>query len=260
MNRRNFLGAAAVSGVAGAAPSAASKGAIFELIRIQLRNGPQNQKQRTQDFLKNAVLPATQRAGIGPVAFFASGTIAQETPFLLAVLSYPSLAAMEIMDQKLEDDGAYQKAYDEFYSSAELNYERIEISLLRGFDSFPYMVPPPVDAKRPPRLFELRTYESNNSKTLARKIKMFGDGEIAIFKHCGLLPVFFGQTIVGRNMPNLTYMLAYDDWASREKVWKTFLADPEWQKLRSQPGFSDMEVVSNITNSLLAPLPFSPVR
>ena len=69
------------------------------------------------------------------------------------------------------------------------------------------------------RIFELRTYEAPNDKALARKIKMFGDGEIDIFRRCGMLTVFFGQTIVGSRMPNLTYMLAYDDLAARDKTW-----------------------------------------
>ena len=89
---------------------------------------------------------------------------------------------------------------------------------------------------------------------------MFDDTEIKIFRRCGMLPVFFGETLIGRNLPNLTYMLAYDDLAAREKVWRAFAADPEWQKLRATPGLTDAEIVSNISNSILHPLPFSPIR
>jgi hypothetical protein len=32
-----------------------------------------------------------------------------------------------------------------------------------------------------------------------------------------LIPVFFGRTMVGRNLPSLTYMLTFDDLASRER-------------------------------------------
>ena len=106
----------------------------------------------------------------------------------------------------------------------------------------------------------MRIYESNNGKTLKRKIKMFNDAEIAIFRRCGILPVFFGETIVGRDMPNLTYMVAYDDLAAREKAWRAFGGDPEWKKLRAIPEFSDAEIVSNVSNSILRPLPFSPIR
>ena len=93
-----------------------------------------------------------------------------------------------------------------------------------------------------------------------RKIKMFNDGEMGIFRRLGMTPVFFGQGMVGRNLPSLTYMLGFDDLASREKLWRAFGADAEWQKLRAQPGLSDAEIVSNISNQILRSLAFSPIR
>ena len=75
-----------------------------------------------------------------------------------------------------------------------------------------------------------------------KKIEMFNDaGEIKIFRRVGLNPVFFGETLVGRNMPNLTYMVAFDDMAAREKAWNAFRVDPEWVKLRSRPDLADAE-------------------
>jgi hypothetical protein len=136
----------------------------------------------------------------------------------------------------------------------------MENSLLWAFPSFPAVIPPPARENRPARIFELRKYESPNDKTLARKIKMFGDGEIEAFRRVGMAPVFFGQTIVGTRMPNLTYMVAFDDLAAREKLWSAFSADPGWQKLRVTPGLSDAEIVSNISNAIVRPLPFSPIR
>ena len=75
-----------------------------------------------------------------------------------------------------------------------------------------------------------------------------------------MAPVFFGETIAGRNMPNLTYMLAFDDLAAREKAWGAFGSSPDWQKLRSQPGLSDGEIVSNISNVLVTPTPASMIK
>ena len=89
---------------------------------------------------------------------------------------------------------------------------------------------------------------------------MFDDAEIGIFRRLGMTPVFFGQTLIGRSLPNLSYMLAFDDLAARERLWRSFGADAEWQKLRVQPGLSDAEIVSSISNTILRPLPFSPIR
>jgi len=177
----------------------------------------------------------------------------------MTIASYASLGAMEQQRAKLSADEEYKKALAAYNAQPGLNYERIDSTLARAFASFPEMIVPPSES-RPARIFELRRYESNNATTLARKIKMFESGEIAIFQRLGMRPVLFAETIVGARMPNLVYMLSYDDLASREKLWKAFGADPEWQKLRVVPGNTDAEIVSNISNSLLQPLPFSPVR
>lgn len=242
--------------VSKAQPKAAS---IYEIRTIHLRNTIDNQRSRLTDFLQHAAVPAFSRAGIGPCAYFAS-MIAEETPFLMTLASYPSLAAMEQQRAKLAADAEYKKALTAYNAQPGLNYERIDSVLGRAFPSVPEMTVPTDTEGRPGRVFELRRYESNNATTLARKIKMFESGEIAIFKRLGMRPVFFAETIVGARMPNLVYMLSFDDLASREKCWKAFGADPEWQKMRSAPGDSDAEIVSNISISLLQPLPFSPVR
>ena len=232
---------------------------IYEIRTIHLRNTIDNQRSRLTDFLQHAAVPAFARAGIAPCAYFGS-MIAEETPFVMTIASYPSLGAMEQQRAKLSADEEYKKALAAYNAQPGLNYERIDSILGRAFASFPEMIVPTDLAGRPGRIFELRRYESNNATTLAHKIKMFESGEIAIFQRLGMRPVFFAETIVGSRMPNLVYMLSYDDLASREKLWKAFGADPEWQKMRVVPGNTDPEIVSNISNSLLQPLPFSPIR
>lgn len=257
MTRRKFIPAGAAFATAASAADA-PKPALIEFRRIQFRNSADNQRQRTTDFTRQQVA-ALQRAGAGPVGVFAS-SIAPHTPFLLTLVSYPSLAAMEAVLGKLAADADYQKALDSYNAQPGLNYERMESSLFRAFEGHPAVVPPPDDGKRPARMFEVRTYESSNTSTLRRKVKMFNDGEIGAFQRAGGQPVFFGETIVGPNQPSLTYMLSYEDLAGRDKVWKAFGADPEWQKLRTTPGLSDAEIVSNITNYLVTPVAFSQIR
>jgi hypothetical protein len=258
MTRRKFVPALAAGGamISSAQPKTRS---IYEIRTIHLRNTLDDQRSRLTDFLQHAAVPAFARAGIGPCAYFGS-LIAEETPFVVTIASYASLGAMEQQRAKLSEDAEYKKALTSYNAEPGLNYERIDSSLCRAFPSIPEMIVPADAANRPGRVFELRRYESNNATTLARKIKMFESGEIAIFQRLGMRPVFFAETIVGARMPNLVYMLSYDDLASREKLWKAFGADPEWQKMRVAPGYTDAEIVSNISNSLLQPLSFSPVR
>ncbi len=260
MTRRAFIPAAAGSVAAGnAAAAEAGKAAILELRRYQLRNSGDNQRQRTSDFLKQQAA-ALQRAGAGPVGVFGT-TIAPDGPFLL-VLAELSIARGHRTGAAgmLAADAEYQKAVDAYHAQPGLNYERMESSLLRAFDGYPAIVIPANDGKRAARLFEVRMYESNTAGTLRKKVKMFNDGEIGAFQRAGGQPVFFGETMVGPRQPNLIYMLSYDDLAGRDKVWKAFGADPEWQRLRTTPGLSDAEIVSNISNYLVSPLAFSQIR
>ncbi|HTB12989.1 MAG TPA: NIPSNAP family protein [Bryobacteraceae bacterium] len=258
MTRRKFVPALAAGG--SLLSSAQTKApSIYEIRTIHLRNTADNQRARLTDFLQHAAAPAFARAGIAPCAYFAS-MIAEETPFVMTIATYASLAAMEQQRAKLSADAEYKKVLAAYNAQPGLNYERIDSMLGRAFAGFPEMIVPADTAGRSGRIFELRRYESNNATTLASKIKMFESGEIAIFQRLGMRPVFFAETIVGARMPNLVYMLSYDDLAAREKLWKAFGADPEWQKIRVIPGNTDAEIVSNISNSLLQPLPFSPVR
>lgn len=243
--------------LAGSMAGEPAKRSIIELRYLKMRNNNDNQVQRTTDFLGKEALPALQRAGVKSLGFFAS-VIGPDTPFVLAVAEFSSLAEMEKIREKQAQDAKYQKALEAYVGMPGVGYERLESSLLRSFEGVPAMELPP--AKNGPRVFEVRMYESNNTLTLARKRKMFNDAEIAIFRKLGMRPVFFGETIVGAKMPNLVYMLAFDSLAHREQCWSAFGSDPDWKELRGKAGNSDAELVSNISNSILRPLPFSPIK
>lgn len=245
---------------AGPLPAATSKQAILELRYFQLRNGQDQQSQRTTEFLRAVHMPAVARAG-GKVEGVFANLIAPNGPFLLMLTSFADMAAFGAADEKLGLDRQYQKEIEALDGKGGLSYVRTETTLLRTFATMPRVEAPAVEAGKPARVFELRTYESNSPATLKKKIEMFeGGGEIGIFRRVGIAPVFFGETIAGRQMPSLTYLVWYDSLAGRDKAWQAFLADPEWLKLRVKPGWSDAEIVSNISNVMLRPLPFSPIR
>jgi len=254
MHRRQFVASAASASLAAMPLAAAQQNAFIELRYYHMRTG--SQTQRTNDFLSHHFLPAATRVGIGPLGFFGA-VIAEGSPFTLVLASYPSAAAFADSIARLAADKEFQHAFDEYNSNTDLNYIRMENSLLRAFD-----VQPQVEVsggERPSRIFEMRTYESNNVKAAQRKIKMFNEGEAAIFKKLGMAPVFFGETLVGRNLPNLTYMLSFENMAARDKLWAAFGSDPDWLKMRAQPEYADAEIVSNISNAILRPLEFSPI-
>jgi hypothetical protein len=256
MNRRKFLAASTAAGLSTAAYAQDSpKSSIYSLYYYYMRNG--SQVERTTGYLRDVFAPAAKRNGIAPVGFF-SPVFGDRAPYILSIATYPSFASIDTVHQKFADDKEFQKGWDAYNTIGDPAYNRIDVTVLRAFDRIPSMEVPG-EAQRA-RTYELRTYESMNEKAGAKKIKMFEDGEAAIFKRLGMKTVFFGRTIAGRNLPSLVYLLGYDDMANREKLWGDFGRDPEWQKLRATPGLSDAEIVSNISSTILRPLPFSMIR
>ena len=179
------------------------------------------------------------------------------------LIVHKSLDAFGSMPGQLDADAEYQKAAAPYLNveAAAPAFVRMDASLLRPFESMPKLELPfgGGDNARRPRIFELRTYESHSEKAARKKIEMFNSGEIAIFRRAGMSPVFFGETLIGANMPNLTYMLVYEDMAAHDKQWSAFAADPEWKKLSTTPGYTDPEIVSNISNTYLRPTAYSQV-
>ena len=259
MTRRNMLTVSIGATTALADAEEPPKRAFFELRCYYMRNSKSDQVQRTTRFVSDAYLPAARRAGIGPIGIFSS-VIAPESPFLIVVSGHQSLAAMQVSMDKMAADAIYQKALTDFDSNSELPYIRVESTLLRCFESVPAIETGPSPQGRSPRTFELRTYESDTETTLQRKIGMFAEGEVAIFRKNGLQPVFFGEALVGSKLPHLTYMVAYENMAGREKAWASFGADPDWQKLKVKPGYSDADIVANISNMILKPVAGSEIQ
>jgi hypothetical protein len=232
---------------------------VFEWRRYQLRFGPM--EARFADYQKDALLPALNRAGIGPVGAF-SVQMGPDVPAVYLLLPHPNAESVVSLGSRITGDAEYQKAAVSFRAlpATDPPYVRRESSLLLPFATLPGVLAPTGAAAGPGRIFELRTYESHNEVAGLKKIEMFEKGgEIDIFRRVGLTPVFFARDVVGPSMPALTYLLVFADGAAREKAWATFGADPEWVKLRALPGYSNAEILTNISSSLLRPTAYSQI-
>ena len=266
MKRRDFLAsslaASASAGFAygepggghgtGAAGSAARE--FYELRYYQLHRGPG--VNLTNNYLRDAAIPALNRAGIKPVGVF-NMLVGPGSPSLYVLIPHHSADSVLTTWERVRADREYQERGAAFLNAPASNpaFVRVESQLMVAFATHPRITPPP----KGPRVFELRTYENASKKANLTKIKMFNSGEIDIFKKVGFHPVFFGEKLIGQRWPNLTYMLASASIEDRNKHWAAFSSDPDWKKLKSTPGYSDEEIVSNITNYLLRPADYSQI-
>jgi hypothetical protein len=261
MDRRQLItGAAAMTTLlATQAQAAADTPRTFlELATWRLHNSDEAQLKRVTDYLETGRFPALTRAGCRPIAAL-SNLIGPDGPAILVITQYASLAAMQQTLAALEADEAHQKALQTLSSGPGLPFVTIESSLLQSLAVIPAPVLPTDAATRPPRIFELRTYQSQSFTARQKKAAMFNSGEISIFQRLGMRPVFIGESVIGSHQPNITYMLSFDSLAEREKHWQAFSNDPEWKKLSAPPELKDAQIVANISNTILRPLPFSPL-
>lgn len=232
---------------------------FLELKTWRLHNSNEEQGARLAEYLSANLAPALQQTGAALIGAF-SNLIGQDGPFYITLMQFPSLTVFQDSLAHLAMDEKHKQALAKLSGGSQFPFVRVESSLLRSFDGFPAAVLPDKDEKRPPRIFELRTYESQSFLTLARKVDMFNQGEMQIFERLKMRPVFFGETIVGARQPNLTYMLSYDDLAARDTLWHDFATDSAWKALSSRPELKDSEIVANISNIIIRPLAFSLIR
>jgi hypothetical protein len=262
VDRRDFFAASCLLGASpwgafAAGAEGENERGFYELRRYHLLPGAK--KNIVGDFLRDAGIAALNRHGVGPVGVF-NVMFGPNKPTLYVLLPHKSLESIAALPPRLLEDAECRRRGAALMDAtlSEPAYVRLESSLMAAFTHMPHVELPPQTAEKRPRIFELRIYESHSAKAGKKKVEMFNEGgEIEIFRNTGLQPVFFGETLIGPQMPNLTYMLAFDDMAAREKAWATFRGDPAWKELRAKKEYAD--TVSNITDVFLRPMPYSQI-
>jgi hypothetical protein len=263
MERRQFLAASIAASAVAAAGSATAQTPApqrehYLLRRYNLLSG--QQLKITEAFLAGALIPALQRLGLGPMGALRLD-IGPETPAYYLLIPGSSVEQLATLNLHLAADAEFLQAADPFWNarSTAPAFQRAENTLLAAFTGWPRLTPPASAATKGKRMFQLRTYESPSNGDHVRKVEMFHSGEFEIFKAAGFHPVFFGDTLVGSRMPNLTYMLSFADMAELEAKWDIFRNDPAWKKLSSDPRFAFDQIVTNISNLMLSPLDCSQI-
>ena len=132
-------------------------------------------------------------------------------------------------------------------------FDRIESSLMVAFAGQPQLSVP----QRKERVFELREYQSHSEAKARRKIEMFNNGEIPIFRSVGFETVFFGETLIGPRLPNLKYMLAAESLEADKANFDKFRVHPDWVAMKDLPEYA--ETVSGVVQTFLEPTAFSQI-
>jgi hypothetical protein len=260
MQRRHFLSSVAASAIISPLAKTAESGAreYYELRKYKLHSGPQ--QKLTNQYLAEALIPALNRLGMKPVGAF-NLYLGPETPTVYVLIPGTSLETLVSSESRLLHDDEYMKAGEPFLTAAptQLPFDNMESSLMVAFEGWPKLVVPPPTAQKGARVFQLRTYYSPNIRDHQRKVEMFHSGEFEIFRRAGFWEVFYGDKLIGNQLPNLTYMLSFPTLEEMDAKWKAFSSDPEWKKLSSSPKYSFEPIVTNIDNLILNPTSYSQI-
>jgi hypothetical protein len=106
-------------------------------------------------------------------------------------------------------------------------------------------------------LYELRVYDVVPGK-LAALNDRFETVTTPLFAKHGLKVVGFWTDEIGTSN-RLTYMLAFEDAAQRAKAWAGFRVDPE-RIAKFAETERDGPLVAKVTNTLMAPTKYSPMK
>lgn len=267
MKRRAFLKGSITAAVAGSFAAGsnlafaadareAEAREYYELRAYRLANA--NQHDALDQFLKEAAIPALNRAGAKTVGVFTE-IEPKENPSLFVLIPYPSLNAFAGGVALFRENEELRKAAADYIQTPKNTpaFKRIDTWLLHAFTGMPKLELPSYSKEKRDRIFELRTYESYSEEKALRKIDMFNDGEIDIMREVGLAPVFYGQALVGANLPHLTYMLSGENRDAHKKHWSGFTQHPGWKKISGDSRYAD--TVSKITNIFLKPTDYSQI-
>ncbi len=250
MNRRGFLGGLGVLGLAGtgcvtAGNQSRVKADGRELIELKMyKCSSVAKRDALMELFDTAMIPALRRQGISKTGVFwtdasvNNGNSDYDTTVFLLV-PHADADSWLACESRLLHDKLYMQAAKTLFEApmGDPLYDSCTASVLRGFATCPQVERVSNAATR---LLQLRIYNSYTTERNASKIAMFEQGgELAIFRECNMLPVFFGEGVAGGQLPNLTYMLGFADKAAKEAAWKKFISHPAWLKLKVDPLYKD---------------------
>jgi len=188
-----------------------------------------------------------------------TAVMAPHVQTMMVLSGFGASAEMSAAAAEIEADEGYQKAFAEFESGSEPPFDSAQRLLLLATPFSPEIAAP-AEKPKAPRYFELRVYHSPTLRQLMMLHERFAGPEIQIFHRSGVHPLLYADTLIGPDLPNLTYLIPFASLADREKAWDAFGADPEWVKVRAESVARGGQIVNYNNISLWRATPYSPIQ
>jgi NIPSNAP len=225
---------------------------IYEIRVYKFKSA--TQETTTDNYLKDAYMPAMHRLGIKQIGVFKP--VSNDTASVKKIIVFSQYISPDVWSRtksNLETDPVYVNAAKPFIDAdtSQLPFTRVESTILEAFPDQPKLIPTKLKSN-PDALYELRSYESPTEELHRIKVDMFNaGGEIILFKRLDFQAVFYGDVLSGSQMPNLVYMVVFSNAEDRQAKWKQFGDSQEWKTISTDPKYRNNVSVSRIESTLM---------
>ncbi len=176
---------------------------------------------------------------------------------LYYILRHESRDAAKASWKAFSDDPAWHKVRDASEAAGKI-VSKVDSVYMTTTDYSPDW---PASAAAGSRVFELRTYVTNEGKLDALDAR-FRSHTIKLFKKHGMtnLPYFHPTDANKGAGKTLIYLLAHESVAAAKKSFDSFRSDPEWVKVRTESEKDGSLLVQSPTSVFLKPVDFSKLQ
>lgn len=268
MKRRDFLTTGAAAMMTGAvlqkdAFSADETLAERELIDVRILYTPsEDAKKRLLERCDKILIPLQRQNGFRKTGIFSlnqelhaddAGLNPIYKTAVFTVTCAPNFEKLEAFHNTLHTIADADRRIQTYMADA--LYSEMEATLMRSFVQCPKLEVPTLS---PDRVVQFRRYASPSCNRSRAKQHMFDiRGELDLFRRCNIAPIFFGDMLYGTDMPNISYMVSFENNDARVANWKKFVASDEWNQMKDEPAFKD--TATRIRNLFLKPTPGSEI-
>ena len=174
---------------------------------------------------------------------------------LVYLMGYPDRASRDASWKAFGDDPEWKQVWEASRSDGP-----IVDSVVNRFYTYTDYSPEIKPEDLGPRIFSLRTYYTHPGR-LSALHQRFADHTLELFTRNGMTNIAYLNLEAADPDADhvLTYLITFPDTAARTASWNAFRADPDWLAAR-EASEADGPIVESITDELLLPVDFSPLK
>ena len=181
-----------------------------------------DQVPHLRSYIADTLLPCMDQSHNVP-RMWLEAIVAPHVPQTLLLTVYSGFDEMLQVRARITSDSRVRRAWAGIESAQVLDDVRSQVLMVNAES---VRLPEPAVAK--PRLFEVRTWHAPAWREGAAP-------EVGtVLSRIGVDPIVAGATVAGEHLPRFTYVIPFDDMASRRQAWARLDEDAQWTEMQRE--------------------------